>query len=246
MSEESSKRRPHVSQSIGVKKPNKMWGIPGALFFGAAAFLLPELIFYSISANVALLPLTDNTLNFLYIALYDLVVLGIIGLVLYGYGSTWRDLGLNDFKAQFIGKVFLAFVIYFPLSILLSYVVSLFVAYDQEQEQALGFAAPIGVEPLLIFVGLVLLTPFVEEILFRGFIFKGIRKRLSFFWTTLIVSILFAVAHGQVNVGLDTFALSIALCYLREKTDSLWPSILLHMLKNGIAFAFLAASGFSG
>jgi len=36
--------------------------------------------------------------------------------------------------------------------------------------------------------------------------------------------------------GIDTFILSLVLIYLREKTDSLYASIGLHMLKNTIAF----------
>jgi membrane protease YdiL (CAAX protease family) len=39
--------------------------------------------------------------------------------------------------------------------------------------------------------------------------------------------------------ALDTFTLSLVLCYLRQKTDSLWPGIMLHALKNGLAFMSL-------
>ena len=39
--------------------------------------------------------------------------------------------------------------------------------------------------------------------------------------------------------ALDTFTLSMVLCYLRQETDSLWPGILLHALKNCIAFITL-------
>jgi membrane protease YdiL (CAAX protease family) len=52
----------------------------------------------------------------------------------------------------------------------------------------------------------------------------------------VFTSAIFGFAHGQWNVGVDTFALSLALCYLAYKTNSLWPSVLLHSLKNLIAF----------
>jgi membrane protease YdiL (CAAX protease family) len=58
---------------------------------------------------------------------------------------------------------------------------------------------------------------------------------------------LFAVAHLQFGSGapllwiaaIDTFVLSLFLIYLKDKTDSLWAPILLHMLKNFIAFMAL-------
>ena len=37
------------------------------------------------------------------------------------------------------------------------------------------------------------------------------------------------------------FVLSLVLIYLREKTGSLWASITLHAIKNGVAFVALFA-----
>jgi membrane protease YdiL (CAAX protease family) len=94
----------------------------------------------------------------------------------------------------------------------------------------------------------VVLPPVVEETVFRGFLFTGIRNRLKPVAAALITSLLFAVPHllesGQSGsllwvAGIDTFTLSLVLCYLRHKTDSLWPGIFLHALKNGIAFVAL-------
>jgi membrane protease YdiL (CAAX protease family) len=62
----------------------------------------------------------------------------------------------------------------------------------------------------------------------------------------LITSILFALPHlfesssGLLWVaGCDTFILSMVLVYVREKTDKLWASMLIHALKNFVAFASL-------
>ena len=51
-----------------------------------------------------------------------------------------------------------------------------------------------------------------------------------------LVSALFGVAHGQWNVGLDVFVLSMVACGLREATGSIWAGIVLHMIKNMVAF----------
>ena len=36
------------------------------------------------------------------------------------------------------------------------------------------------------------------------------------------------------NLAIDTFALSVVACVLREMFGSIWPSILIHMMKNGL------------
>ena len=63
----------------------------------------------------------------------------------------------------------------------------------------------------------------------------------------IITSLMFAVGHLQFGSGapllwvaaLDTFVLSLVLCYIREKTDSLWPGIFIHAIKNALAFSVL-------
>lgn len=113
-----------------------------------------------------------------------------------------------------------------------------FVDYSEAQET--GFAQISSqLEYIIAFISLVVVAPFAEEILFRGYLFGKLRKYVSLWGSILITSLLFAVVHGQWNVGLDVFALSIILCLLRVYTGSLWASILLHMLKNGVAYYFL-------
>jgi membrane protease YdiL (CAAX protease family) len=245
MSDDSSKQK--KSQPSATAPSVKQWGIPGALFFGAIASLLPETIVYSVASSLALLSLSENEQSFVGIALYELLVIGIICLVVFAYGKKITDLGLSAFKIEFIWKAALAFALYIPLSVVISLLVSSVLPYDQEQLQPIGFTDPRSwQEAVMVFTSLVVIVPFAEELLFRGFIFAGFRKRLSFFATSILISLLFAVAHGQINVALDVFALSLVLCYLREKTQSLWPPIMLHMAKNGVAFWALMQTGFTG
>lgn len=113
-----------------------------------------------------------------------------------------------------------------------------FVNYDQEQNT--GFTNIVQQhEYILAFLMLVIVAPIAEELLFRGYLFGKLRKYAPLWISILITSLLFAIVHFAWNVGLDVFALSIVLCLLRVVSGSLWPSIMLHMLKNGIAFYFL-------
>ena len=129
------------------------------------------------------------------------------------------------------------------LALLLAFVASAIKSVDVDAQQQLFTAPTVGPVLILVFIALVLLPPLVEEAVFRGFLFTGLRKKLPFLWTTVIVSAIFGSLHlsggsdGPLWVAaIDTAVLSFFLCYLREKTGSIWASVTLHMLKNLIAF----------
>lgn len=113
-----------------------------------------------------------------------------------------------------------------------------FINFDQKQE--IGFDQ-LGqqFEYVLAFLTLVVIAPVAEEVLFRGYLFGKLRKYTSLWIAILITSVLFALVHFAWNVGIDVFALSVILCLLTVWSKSLWPAILLHMLKNFVAFYFL-------
>ncbi len=111
---------------------------------------------------------------------------------------------------------------------------------DLQQAQDVGFSNLFyNYEYILAFICLVVLAPVAEEVLFRGYLLYNLRKRAPLWVAIFVTSLLFAVVHFSWNVGIDTFALSIVLCILRVVTKSLWAPILLHMLKNGLAFYLL-------
>lgn len=92
---------------------------------------------------------------------------------------------------------------------------------------------------IMAFICLVMLAPLCEEIIFRGWLYGKLRFKMPALPAMLIVSVLFGIMHGQWNVGVTVFAMSICMCILREFTGTIWAGVLLHMIKNGIAFYFL-------
>lgn len=135
----------------------------------------------------------------------------------------------------------LGFIAYMILSALLLAFAQQFMTFiDFDQPQDVGFDQ-IGqqYEYILAFLTLVVVAPVAEEILFRGYLLGKLRKYTPLWIAILITSLLFGLVHFAWNVGIDTFALSIVLCLLTVWSKSLWPAILLHMLKNFVAFYFL-------
>lgn len=140
-----------------------------------------------------------------------------------------------------IGYGLLAFGAYLLASMALQFLAIMFLeGYVPDETQSLGFSMDMsGFDLVLAAIGLVVLAPIFEELIFRGYLFSEVRRLVPFWLSALIVSLLFGVAHGQINVALDVFVLSLAMCVVREKTGSVWGTILMHMLKNGLAFTLL-------
>lgn len=144
---------------------------------------------------------------------------------------TWTDIGL----------AIVGFVVYAILASLLIKIFSNFPFFDMNQAQETGYDIYIdGINRLIAFVALVIIAPIAEELIFRGWLYGKLRNtitgKLSIVLSMLLVSILFGILHGQWNVGVNVFAMSIVLCAMREITGTIYGGILLHILKNAVAF----------
>lgn len=105
----------------------------------------------------------------------------------------------------------------------------------QQQEVAKDVSSSGGLRLVLMVFSVGILTPFAEETFFRGLLLSLYSKRLKVTLSIVVVAALFGLAHGQVNVGIDTFLFGLALGTLTWKTESIYPAISLHMLKNLLA-----------
>ena len=132
-------------------------------------------------------------------------------------------------------------IIYLTLStVLVTVATAVFPWFNASQPQDTGFSqSTYGYALILAFVTLVVVAPVAEEIIFRGYLFNKLKKYVPLWLAIVLTSATFGALHGAWNLALDTFALSVVLCLLRQNTGSLWSSILLHMSKNGLAFYIL-------
>lgn len=86
------------------------------------------------------------------------------------------------------------------------------------------------------FVLLAVIAPFVEELTFRG---EG-QSLLGVFgrWPSIVlVGVAFGLAHGLVEGLLVLVPFGIALAWLRDRTDSVVPGMVVHGLFNGVTLA---------
>ncbi len=104
---------------------------------------------------------------------------------------------------------------------------------EPEQEDIAEAFGAVPVQILLI----VIAAPISEEICFRGMLFGGLRERLPRWAAALISAAIFGALHALTGISavppLIAFGFILALLY--EKTGSIVPGIILHMLNNSVA-----------
>lgn len=90
-------------------------------------------------------------------------------------------------------------------------------------------------------VGLAVLAPVLEELVFRGVVFATLRRRLPLAVAAVASGLLFALPHGYSWPGLAAVAWTgVVLAWAYERTGSLVPGILAHAGGNlGVSVAVL-------
>jgi len=84
-------------------------------------------------------------------------------------------------------------------------------------------------------VVMALLAPLVEEMVFRGLLYGWVAGRWGSLIAWIVSSILFAAAHIEPAHALLVLPLGLWFGWLRQRTDSLWPSLVAHIVNNGLA-----------
>lgn len=84
------------------------------------------------------------------------------------------------------------------------------------------------------FVALALVAPFAEELTFRGVGYRLLEPYGRWF-SIVSVGVLFGAAHGLVEGLLVLVPFGIAVTWLRSRTNSVFPGMVVHATFNGIA-----------
>lgn len=146
-------------------------------------------------------------------------------------GLAPRDLGLRPtLGVRSLWLVFLALVAYFGLTALWALV---FISTStRHAASALSQTTrPSTIGLVLAVIAMSLSAPVVEEIFFRGLLYRSLRNRLPVAPAALIAGLLFGLVHitGYPLITLPVKAIfGVIACLLYERTGSLLPGIALH------------------
>lgn len=236
-------------------KQSKAWSIAIKTAWVLGMMLWVTLVLYAVQYIVALFlvhvinikasALNSNAIQLLFSAIVYVLALAITIFVPWkvAKSKTTRDeLGLRgaptwtDILLAPIG--FIIFIV--VMSLLTALLQKALPGINWSEEQDVGFSNLISKSDFLMaFLCLVVIAPVAEEIIFRGWLYGKLRARIPAIPAIIAVSILFGIVHGQWNVGVTVFVMSVVMCLMRELTGTIWGGILVHIIKNGIAFYFL-------
>ena len=89
---------------------------------------------------------------------------------------------------------------------------------------------------ILFIIALGVLPAICEEILFRGFLYTALRRRMGVFFSIVISAVVFSAIHLDMGGALQLFALGFMFAFVFEKTKSIFPSMIAHCFWNSCTF----------
>lgn len=128
------------------------------------------------------------------------------------------------------------------------FVFSLFASFMEVQLNEMGYsamesieAATGGSQTISMFFYASFVAPVVEELVYRGLIFKALRKYGKMF-AIVTSSILFGVMHGNLPQMAFAMAIGFVLAYVAEEYSIKW-AILLHIINNFVFAELISLLG---
>jgi len=175
-----------------------------------------------------------------------------IALIAYRIGPRWRVcelLGLKWYRvAACVGRGIVGFGVVVALLVITLSVLGQFgierivpLAPQTPVDVFLGTRSPLTFAVYLLLVGIV--APVVEETIFRGFVYAGLRRTMTVPAAALASALVFAAAHVAVPVGglLAITLIGVVLAYLYERSGSLIAPMVTHAMYNSFVLLLLAA-----
>lgn len=158
------------------------------------------------------------------------------GVLIYWRGLSWSDVGFNpvppgwEIKAPLLGVAMILVVA--PINL----VVQTLLAEPRENPQITAIQ-PTGDTALMMVTTIVLtavIVPIIEEVMFRGVLYRWLRRFSSMGMAIAISSVFFGMVHGITHLIPALTILGAVLAWSYERTGSLWVPILIHGIFNGI------------
>lgn len=224
--------------------PDAGWGwrqsLAGLLVGFAPVLLLAILASGSGSSSPAVTQLTT----------VSLITLLADSLIMYGWqaAAAWAfSLRLHGERLSAWGfrRPTKAFFWTIPLALLAVYAITYFhdlLVHPERQEILTRFPRTTTGVALLVLLAVVA-APLFEELIFRGFLFRGLANSWGWVLGAAASSAVFGAAHAQLTIFVPLFALGFALAWVYKRTGSLWTAIAFHALFNAISVVVWVLTG---
>ncbi|WP_046176604.1 CPBP family intramembrane glutamic endopeptidase [Domibacillus indicus] len=126
-----------------------------------------------------------------------------------------------------VAGIFMAFFAQFAASLIEQYLLGIEAGSDNTK----SIIELVEGLPLVI-LAVAVLGPFLEEIVFRKIIFGSLYNRMPFFFAALISSLIFSVAHRELEHTILYAAMGFTFAFLYVKTKRIIVPIVAHVSMN--------------
>lgn len=219
-----------------VKKPMLKWGeFLLFIFLYFVAFFLVEIfsVIYDVLVNGG--PVIYKYL--LIEAFILLIMLGLFKNVAKFIVPTFNFSVLKKFKTY--GYLILGFLLFFAVQYIMINILKVDDSSNQAEYTGLTNIKNTW-ELIPFYLGLAIITPIKEEIIFRGLIHRFFETKYNFWLGLIISSVIFGSLHSGYQISAGIMGAVFVLLY--KKTNSLVAPILLHMAWNLMVTILLTAS----
>lgn len=109
-------------------------------------------------------------------------------------------------------------------------------------EDYMDASAALNDTGVIMAVATVLIAPIVEETVFRGLVLSRLKRVMPGWLAVVLSALLFGVCHGQAVWMAYAFVLGLLFGVMTLRTGSIWPSLIAHIVFNGIGQALVSLS----
>lgn len=172
------------------------------------------------------------------VALVFIIVIGIRKSHLHDLGV--KKVATGEVLKYGLGGGFFLFILVFLLGLPISQLQPELA--PQLYEEMLRTAASSGDVAFLLIIGVVL-APVSEELFYRGMIYPVMRRYTGPAWGAVLAGLVFGLAHWDLWRTIPLAIGGAVLCYIYERTGSIWVSSISHGLWNAVMAMIVMASG---
>lgn len=189
--------------------------------------------------------LLDTALESLFILLLFLIIKNflIVYLLIISSIKYYKDLNKEDKYKQIyctLNKFFISDIIngvkllisFWPLLLITSIVSNYLFRNYPEQKTINLLLSGNTTTKIFIMSSAIIITPIVEEYVFRKVIYKSMKSHIGVIWSAISTSLIFSLLHFNIKAFGPLFILSIFLCLVYEHTRKLNYPIYCHLAFN--------------
>lgn len=153
----------------------------------------------------------------------------------------WEVVGFVQSSNRWLILAALTALVFIPIIGLIALAIQVVLGLPTENPQ-LEFLLPEDITwtggLIMLFLG-GFIVPIAEEVFFRGVLYRWMRQFSSPWVAIPVTSVVFGVLHGDIAVAGATFVMGLILAWFYERSRSLWPSIMIHVVNNSLKLVLL-------